>query len=285
MAHRVGVWIGLAALAIAVAPPGWADDSLERVTSSKSARIGFANEAPFTYQQADGSLGGADYETAKALLEKLGVTKLEGVLVNFASLIPGLNAKRFDIVAAGLYIRKERCAQALFSDPNLVVSDAVIVRSGNPKKITSFKSIAADASIRLGGTTGGAQVTNAVNGGVPKAQIMEFPDVTSAFAAIRAARIDGALQTTVTARWNVKTANDPNIEVAAPFQALKSNGDRVANYAAFVFALGDQKLRDAFNAELVKFLGTPAHFEILSKYGMTNDEVPTGVTAPQACAM
>jgi hypothetical protein len=47
------------------------DDPLERITSSKKARIGFANKAPFAHQEADGSLGGADYETAKAVMGKL----------------------------------------------------------------------------------------------------------------------------------------------------------------------------------------------------------------------
>ena len=45
------------------------------------------------------------------MFEKIGVTKFDGVIVNFGSLIPGLTANRFDVVVAGMAIRPERCAQ------------------------------------------------------------------------------------------------------------------------------------------------------------------------------
>ena len=48
------------------------------------------------------TIAGADYDIAKVIMTRLGVDKFEGVFVNFSSLLPGLLAKRFDIVAAGL---------------------------------------------------------------------------------------------------------------------------------------------------------------------------------------
>src|SRR5262245_45726491 len=59
-----------------------ADTTLDRVKREKAAKIGFANEAPFSYTLADGTLVGSDYEIAKIVLGKLGVTNVEGVLVN-----------------------------------------------------------------------------------------------------------------------------------------------------------------------------------------------------------
>ena len=119
--------------AVATAP-AHADDALAKLKASKTVRIGFANEAPFSFQQPDSSIAGADFDTAKVIMTRLGIDKFDGVLVNFSSLLPGLLAKRFDIVAAGLFIRKDRCAQVLFSEPNITVSDTAVVKKGNPKK-------------------------------------------------------------------------------------------------------------------------------------------------------
>src|SRR5262249_53395243 len=137
-----------------------ADTTLDRVKREKAAKIGFANEAPFSYTLADGTLVGSDYEIAKIVLGKLGVSNVEGVLVNFGPLIPGLKANRFDLIAAGLYIRPDRCEQVLFSDPDLAVGDALIVLRGNPKKIHSFADVATNPSIKISGNIGGLQGKN-----------------------------------------------------------------------------------------------------------------------------
>jgi polar amino acid transport system substrate-binding protein len=56
-------------------------------------RIGFANEAPWSFAQSDGTIAVADYELASLIISKLGVGSLEGVITKFGSLIPGLKAK------------------------------------------------------------------------------------------------------------------------------------------------------------------------------------------------
>ena len=259
-----------------------ADGALERVRK-EGVRVGFANEAPFTFSQSDGSLAGSDYELAKLVFQQIGVQKFEGVLVNFGSLIPGLKAHRFDIISAGLYVRPERCPQILFSEPDVVVGDTVIVPKGNPHNIHSFADVAKQPGVKIGGTTGGL-AKDALDDGVPKDQIVEFPDWVSAISALKAGRIDAALQTTVTARWTVKSANDPAIEVASPFTQPVINGKPKANYAAFAFNTDDKDLRDAFNAQLEKVLGSPEQIAIFAKYGMTPDEIPTGVKLAQICA-
>lgn len=269
--------------AAAALAPAQADETFDKLKASRTARIGFANEAPFSFQQPDSTIAGADYDVAKAIMNKLGIDKFEGVLVNFASLLPGLQAKRFDIVAAGLYIRKDRCAQVLFSDPNIVVSDTLVVKKGNPKKLHSYMDIAANKSVKVGGTSGTVTVKNALEGGVAQDQIVEFPDVTSSLAALRAGRTDGALQTTATAGWTVRTAKDNTVEVAMPFEAVKTSGQKVQNFAGFVFAKDAPDLREAFNRELKAFMGTPAHLAILEKYGLVATDIPRNVTAAQLC--
>jgi ABC-type amino acid transport substrate-binding protein len=49
-----------------------------------------------SYAKPDGTIAGAEYELAKLVFKKLGVPNLEGVLAKFGSLIPALQANRFD---------------------------------------------------------------------------------------------------------------------------------------------------------------------------------------------
>src|SRR5437016_8390078 len=85
-----------------------AQGTLDRIKKEGVVRIGFANEAPWSFAQSDGTIAGADYDLATLVFNKLGVANLEGVLTKFGSLIPGLKANRFDLVVAGFYIRPAR---------------------------------------------------------------------------------------------------------------------------------------------------------------------------------
>jgi len=268
---------------ITVGTAAQAQGTFERIKKDGVVRIGFANEAPWSFAQSDGTIAGADYELASLIFSKLGVGSLEGVITKFGSLIPGLKANRFDVVVAGFYIRPARCEQVAFSEPTVAVGDAIIVKAGNPKKISSYKSITADPSLKLGGVVGAATAQNAKNAGVPDSQLVMFPDFVSAIAALKAGRVDGALQTAITAQATVKSSNDPTIERALPFEQAVINGKPTLNYAGFAFRPEDKNLVSAFNVELAKTLGGPEHLKILEKYSISPNEIPIGVTTESLC--
>jgi polar amino acid transport system substrate-binding protein len=266
---------------ITVSGNAQAEDTLARIKREGVVRIGFANEAPWSFAQADGTIGGADYELATLIFSKLGVANLEGVITKFGSLIPGLKANRFDVVVAGFYIRPARCEQVAFSEPTVGVGDAIVVTASNPKKITSFKSVISDPSIKLGGVVGAATTKNATDAGIPASQIVMFPDFVSAVSALKAGRVEGALQTAVSASTTAKA--DPTVERATPFEQEVVNGKTTINYAGYAFRPEDKDLLDAFNAELAKTLGSPEHLAILAKYSITKDELPKGITTKELC--
>lgn len=260
-----------------------AQGTLDRIKKEGVVRIGFANEAPWSFAQSDGTIAGADYDLATLVFNKLGVANLEGVLTKFGSLIPGLKANRFDLVVAGFYIRPARCEQVAFSEPTVGVGDAIVVKAGNPKKISSYKSVIADPNIKLGGVVGAATAQNAKNAGVPDSQLTMFPDFVSAVSALKAGRVDGALQTAVTAQTTVKNSNDPTIERALPFEQAVINGKPTINYAGFAFRPEDADLVTAFNAELAKVLGSPEHLKVLEKYAISPNEISQGMTTAALC--
>lgn len=84
------------------------ETTLEKAQREGYVTIGFANEKPYAYQTVEGELTGEAVEVARAVLENLGIGEMRGVLTEFGSLIPGLQAKRFDMVTAGMFITPDR---------------------------------------------------------------------------------------------------------------------------------------------------------------------------------
>lgn len=93
------------------------ESTLERIKCTGIVRVGFAHEQPYAFTKPDSTLAGESIEVARVIFNRLGVPELEGVYTEFENLIPALQAGRFDIITAGMWIRPERCEQVLFADP------------------------------------------------------------------------------------------------------------------------------------------------------------------------
>lgn len=275
---------GIATLSFASSPKSIADESsLAALRKAGIVRMGFSNEAPFSYTLPDGKLAGIDYEVMRHVFASLGITRIDGVLTPFASLIPALQAARFDAIATGLYIRPDRCKQVLFSEPTLVVRAAVIVPTGNPKRIHSFQDIAGNPAFRLGYVLGGTTAVP-LAGGVAQGQLVGFTDVATAVSALKTGRVDGLMRTSIDAERIVREDVGKTIEVAAPFQEPLKNGKPISDYIGFAFSSTAKDLVDAFNQQLSKFLGSAEHRSLLAKYHITEERYPIGETTASVCS-
>ncbi len=78
--------------------------TLEEARQKGAVRIGFANEAPFGFADKDGEATGEAPEIARVVFHRMGIERVDAVLTEWASLIPGLRAGRFDVIAAGMFI-------------------------------------------------------------------------------------------------------------------------------------------------------------------------------------
>jgi polar amino acid transport system substrate-binding protein len=188
-------FIRLAAMAASAAPlsvRALAASTLERARQDGFIRVGFANEAPFGFATPDGKLTGEAPEVAKAVLKAIGIPQVDGVLTEFGSLIPGLKARRFDIIAAGMFITPKRCAEILFSEPSYGIGQAMLVKAGNPKKIVDYGSIVANKELKLAVMAGAVEAGYAKDAGVPQGQLVVLPDQSSLLAAVQAGRADAA---------------------------------------------------------------------------------------------
>lgn len=256
--------------------------TLAELRQKNIVRMGFANEAPFSFTQPDGAVVGVDTEVMREVFRALGIAKIDGVLTQFGSLIPGLKANRFDVIGTGLYIRPDRCKQVLFSEPTLVVGSAIIVRAGNPKKFHAYADIAADPNLKLGYVVGGTMTTPEADG-VKQEQFVSFTDVITAISALKAGRVDAVTRTFIDAERVVRESGDKAIELAKPLRLPKKDGKTMVNYIGFAFNTEDTELVNAVNSELKKFLGSEKHLAILDKYGITLQDYPVQLTTEQVC--
>lgn len=258
-------------------------DTLERARASGTLRVGFANEAPFAYlDPATSELTGEAPTLARAVLAELGIERIEGVLTEFGSLIPGLKAGRFDVIAAGMYILPARCREIAFSEPTYSVGEAFVVRQGNPRKLHSYADVAS-SDAKLGVVAGAVQLKYAVDSGVPRSRIVIFPDAPSALEGVAAQRVDAYAATALTVNDLLRRAGNPALERAQPFTDPVVEGRPVRGYGAFGFRKEDEALRRAFNEVLGRLIGTPRHLELVRPFGFTELEQPGKVTAASLC--
>jgi len=258
--------------------------TLESARRAGRMRVGFANESPYAFAESgSGRLTGEAPEIARAVLAGLGIPGIEGVLTEFGSLIPGLNAGRFDVIAAGMYILPERCRQIAFSNPTYAVGEAFIVARGNPLRLHGYDDVARHATARLGVVAGAVERAYARETGVPDERVVVFPDTPSALEGLLAGRVDAYAGTSLTVNSLLARANSPRLERATPFRDPVIGGKPARGYGAFGFRKTDTALLAAFDAELARFIGTPAHLAAVKPFGFTAAELPGPVTARELC--
>ncbi len=258
--------------------------TLERLRAGDMVRLGYANEAPYAYfDSKENRLTGEAPEIARAVLDKMGIKQIKGVLTEFGSLIPGLKARRFDLIAAGMYITPERCLQIYFSNPTYAIGEAFMVQTGNPLQLHSYEDVAKNPNARLGVVAGAIEFQYALATEIPHERIFVLPDAPSAVAGVQAGRIDAYAGTSLTIQDLLAKAEDTNIEQAKPFRDPVIDGKSVIGYGAFGFHQEDSDFLEAFNTALKGFIGSEAHLKLIEPFGFTKDHLPGEVTAKTLC--
>ena len=249
---------------LAAIAPGSADDAkLETLKKQGFARLAIANEPPYTAVAADGKVSGAAPDVAREIFKKLGVADVVASISEYGAMIPGLQAGRFDVITAGLFMKPERCAAVAYSEPVLCDAEALLVKKGNPKGFKSYEDIAKDTSATVGAPGGGTEEKLALNAGVPRDRVIVVPDGQSGLKMVQDGRIDAYSLPVLSINDLMKKANDPNLEVVAPVVGAPVYCDGAA------FNKNDTALRDAFNVELAKMKESGEFAKIIEPYGFS----------------
>lgn len=238
-------------------------DKLEDLKAQGFARIAIANEPPFTAVAADGLVSGAAPDVAREIFKRLGVPEVVASISEYGAMIPGLQAKRHDVITAGLFMKPERCAAVAYSEPVLCDAEAFLLPKGNPKGYTSYADIAADPAGKIGAPGGGTEEKLALDAGVPRDRVIVVPDGQSGLKMLQDGRIDVYSLPVLSISDLMAKAADPNLEMVAPVVGAPVYCDGAA------FNKKDAALRDAFDVELAKMKASGEFAAIIEPYGFS----------------
>jgi ABC-type amino acid transport substrate-binding protein len=215
-----------------------------------------------------------EYEMLQYVLPKLGISKFEYVSTVWDSLIPGLKAKRWDIIFSGMTVTEERRQGAgiEFTRPYYFESDRVAVKEDSPYKTP------ADLKGKILATTVGTveemqaktMVKNG-NGG----EIKSFDDFAAPFLALQNGQVDAVIVDNTTFGEQKKVT--PNIRVIGDPMSLAANPDWQSKQDAAGYKFGgdgigvrkeDTALLAALNQALDDMDAEGVRQKILEKYGL-----------------
>jgi polar amino acid transport system substrate-binding protein/arginine/ornithine transport system substrate-binding protein len=106
--------------------------------SAQPASLRIATEGtypPWSFKDAQGSLQGWDVDIANALCEKMKV-KCEIVAQDWDGIIPGLMARKFDMIVASMAITEQRRQRVDFSDRYKETISRFIAKKGTPDDVS-----------------------------------------------------------------------------------------------------------------------------------------------------
>ena len=144
----------LALALLAACLTGCSSDSKKTVdTVKKAGQLVIATSPdfpPFEELQSDGSVVGIEIDVMNIICERLGV-KLKIEQMDFDSVLPGVQAGKYDVGVSGITVTESRQKNTLFTDPYCLAAQAIVVTADSP--ITSKADLAGKKVSVQTGTT------------------------------------------------------------------------------------------------------------------------------------
>jgi ABC-type amino acid transport substrate-binding protein len=260
----------------AVSPRMGLADALDDIKKAGTIKVGVGvmGTKPWVYQNEDGSYAGMEYEMLQYILPKLGISKFEYVPVEWDTLIPGLKAKRFDIIFSGMTVTEERRQGAgiEFTRPYYFESDRIAVLQDSPYQKPD------DLQGKILATTVGTVEEMQAKTMVSKnqgAEIKSFDDFAAPFLALQNKQVDAVIVDNTTFGEQKKVT--PNIRVIGDPMSLSANPDWQAKQETAGYKFGgdgvgvrkeDAALLAALNQALDDMDKEGVRQKIMEKYGV-----------------
>jgi polar amino acid transport system substrate-binding protein len=228
-----------------------------RLAAGLPLRVGYAIEPPYAYLDSQDRLQGESLTVLAAVLDRLGVDRVQHLRFDFAALPGELEAGRIDLIAGGLFITPERAQRLRFSRPSAAVRPALLLRSG----------LEAEAPLRL------AVIEGAVEAQQPQAfwkgpvELQLLPDARTAVAALSLGQADALALSAPSLRWMQQRWSSPaGFELRLP--ELPANG-----YPAFALAPHESAFAMRIDRALADYLGSEEHRQAVEGFGVLATDI------------
>lgn len=247
----------------------------ERADNGDPIRIAIGNEPPYTKLEANGEVTGAAPDIAKAVLKRMGVNDVEGVTTPYENMIPGLTAGRWDMVAAGLFMNKSRCAEVLYASPDIVSTESLAVPAGNPMGLNTLSDIKSkNVTIAVLGAS--FELKTARSLGIPDSKMSTFPLGPDALQGLKAGRVDAILLPTLSLEA-LKEQQGADFVITPPLDDFPVTGSGAA------FKKSDKDFQMKYDKEMKAFKETQEFDKIMNKWGFDADAAREA-TVKELCA-
>src|SRR5260370_3914476 len=219
---------------------------------------------PLQYVDDKGELKGMRVELANECCKRLGLAP-EYIRTEFATMIPGLAAKRWDMINTGIFWTEER-SKLMYMVPTEQAAISFLAAKGNPLGLKTIDDLAGKkVSVELGGIE--ERRTREVNDivtkkGLKPVTVMTFNNFAEAFQALKAGQSDAATC----------------IDATAKFQEQRGDFTRAISGVfpqTACFALANKVLADAIVGALNALKKNATYDKLLDQYSLLKIDAPT----------
>jgi len=208
---------------------------------------------PFEYKAPDGTLTGFEVELGNEVCKEVTGKECEWVIQAWDGIIPGLLARKYDMIFSSMSINEERMEKVLFSDPYYTTPSAFFSASDFDPASVDGKRVGAQR-----GTTQDAYVTEFLTG----AEVVRYTTADDMVVDLKGGRLDAMF------------VDAPvGLELLGEDSDVKQVGDFVKEptriFGAGVgaaFRKRDTDLEDQVSAALEKIKTDGRYDEIMTKY-------------------
>jgi len=240
------------------------DPSLENAIKN-GINLGSNDNPPEFFQDANKQPAGIDWEINKAVLDLLGIKKVEVVWMPWESVIPSLLSKRIDVIAADIHVNPERVKVISFSGPAWWYGPVVVAAKGNPLKIASYDDLKGK---KVGAISGSAADLYLRRVGV---ETTPFKQEVDELQSLNQGRLEAVLEDDVVylefAKKNPNNNLEPLWSIPVPADIISGGGYGMARFG---IRKEDCSLRAAYSEALGEIRASGQVSAILKKYGLSD---------------
>jgi ABC-type amino acid transport/signal transduction systems, periplasmic component/domain len=224
---------------------------------------------PLQYVDDKGQLQGMRVELANECCKRLGLTP-EYIRTEFATMIPGLAAKRWDMINTGIFFTEER-SKLMYMVPYEQAAISFLAAKGNPLGLKTVEDLAGKRiSVELGGieerrTREVAKMMQ--DKGLKPVTVMTFNNFAEAFQALKAGQADAATSIDATAMF-MQQRGDFTRAISGVFPQTAC------------FAMADKTLAQAVVGALNDLRKDGFYDKLLDQYGVLKTDPPFAISGP-----
>ena len=216
---------------------------------------------PLQFVDDKGQLQGMRVELANDVCKRLGLAP-EYIRTEFATMVPGLAAKRWDMINTGIFWTEER-SKLMYMIPTERAAVSFLAAKGNPLGISKIEDLAGRrVSVELGGIEERRtrEVSDiVVKQGLKPLQVLTFNNFGDAFQALRAGQSDAATSIDATAMF-MQQRGDFTRAISGVFPQVAC------------FAVANKSLADVVVGALNDLKKDGSYGKLYEKYGVLQIE-------------